>query len=234
MRCTATDARGQVGTCGFAVSVSRLPTLTATRFLAFGDSVTYGIIATQNPAGDPFYLLRDAGPAAYPSVLGQLLAGRYVTQAPVVVNAGRGGEKAVDGVGRLAGAIDTHRPDILLLLDGYNDLGLGEAGVAPGLSAVNDMVKIARFRGVRVFLATLTPPNHQATRGLSNALISDFNDGIRAIARGENVVVVDLYGAMQADSNRYNSDDQRHPNEAGYRKMAETFFDVIRTELEAR
>ncbi|MDH4066153.1 MAG: HYR domain-containing protein, partial [Acidobacteriota bacterium] len=132
VRCTATDRGGQTGSCGFTVSVSRLPTLSKTRFLAFGDSVTVGIVATENPARDPFYFLREVPNDSYPSVLRQLLAGRYGTQDVTVINDGRGGEKAVDGVGRAYSAIRTHRPDVLLLLDGYNDLGLGDAGVAPG------------------------------------------------------------------------------------------------------
>lgn len=234
VRCTATDQGGQTGSCAFTVSVARLPTLSKTRFVAFGDSVTVGIVATENPARDPFYFLREVPHASYPTVLGQLLSARYGTQAITVVNAGKGGEKAVDGVGRAYSVITTHRPDVLLLLDGYNDLGLGDAGVAPGIAAVNDIVKIARFQGVQVLLATLTPPNRQATRGLSGALVRDFNDGMRAIARGENLVLVDLYQAMSDDPNRYNSDDGRHPNEVGYRKIAETFFEVIRAELEVR
>jgi lysophospholipase L1-like esterase len=234
VRCTATDNRGQSASCGFAVHVSRLPTLSKTKFLAFGDSVTVGIISTVNPTGAPPYLLREAPDDAYPSVLRRLLSARYPAQAVTVVNGGKGGEKAVDGVGRASGLIDAERPDAVLVLDGYNDLGIGEAGIAPGIAAVNEIVKTARFRGARVFLATLTPPNRNATRGLSNSLITAFNDRLRAMARGENAVLVDLYEAMASQPDLYNSADGRHPNEAGYRKIAETFFTAIQAELEAR
>ena len=234
VRCTATDNRGQSASCGFAVQVSRVPTLSKTRFLAFGDSVTVGIISAVNPAGTPPYLLREALNDAYPSVLRQLLSARYPTQAITIINGGKGGERAVDGVGRASGLIDAERPDAVLLLDGYNDLGIGEAGIAPGIAAVNEIVKIARFRGARVFLATLTPPNVNATRGLSNSLITAFNDRLRAMARGENAVLVDLYAAMASQPDLYNSADGRHPNEAGYRKIAETFITAIQAEFEAR
>ncbi len=140
----------------------------------------------------------------------------------------------MDGVGRASGLIGAERPDAVLLLDGYNDLGIGAAGIEPGIAAVNEMVKIARFRGTRVFLATLTPPNINATRGLSNSLITAFNDRLRTVARGENAVLVDLYAAMASQPDLYNSADGRHPNEAGYRKIAETFFAAIQAELEAR
>jgi lysophospholipase L1-like esterase len=234
VRCTATDSRGQSASCGFAVQVSRAPTLSKTRFLAFGDSVTVGIISTVNPAGTPPYLLRESPNDSYPSVLRQLLSARYTTQTLTIINGGKGGERAVDGVGRASGLIDAERPDVVLLLDGYNDLGVGEAGIAPGIAAVNDIVKTARFRGARVFLATLTPPNVNATRGLSNSLITAFNDRLRAMARGENAVLVDLYEAMASQPDLYNSADGRHPNEAGYRRIAETFFAAVQAELEVR
>ena len=54
------------------------------------------------------------------------------------------------------------------------------------------------------------------------------------MARGENAVLVDVYAAFAPDPNRYNSADGRHPNEAGYRKIAETFFAAIQAELEVR
>ena len=208
--------------------------LTATTFVAFGDSVTVGIIATENPTRDPFYILRESPAEAYPTVLRQLLAARYATQSITVINAGKGGERATDGAGRIGSVLATHRPDVVLILQGYNDLGLGEAGIAPGLAAMNDIVKTARFRGARVFLATLTPPNRGGTRGLSNTLVTTFNAGLRSIARGENAVLVDLYEAMSDDPGRYNSDDGRHPNAAGYRRMAEVFAEVVRRELEVR
>ncbi len=233
VQCTATDSAGQTASCTFTVSVSRLPTISKTRFLAFGDSVTVGVVATLNPAGDD-YILRDVPNESYPAVLRQLLAGRSESQVVTVVNAGKGGERAVDAVARVAGEIRTHRPEVVLLLDGYNDLRVGEAGIGPGLAAVGELAKIARFQGAQVFIATLSPPNVQATRGLSNSLITRFNDGLRDIARGEGAVLVDLYQAMAGDANRYNSDDGLHPNEVGYRKMAETFFGVIRVELERR
>lgn len=232
IRCTATDQAGQTASCTFAVAVSRLPTFAKTRFLAFGDSVTLGVIATANPGGDPPEILREVPNESYPAVLQQLLASRYTTQAITVINAGKGGETAVDGAHRVLGEIRRYRPDVVLVLDGYNDLRLGASGIGPGLVGVNDIVKVARFEGVRVFIATLTPPNVHATRGISNSVITVFNDGIRAMARGENAVLVDVYQAMASDPNRYNSADGLHPNEAGYRKIAETFLAALSTELE--
>jgi lysophospholipase L1-like esterase len=234
VRCTATDRSGRTASCTFAVNVSRIPTLSKTRFLAFGDSVTVGIIATVNPAGSPPYLLREVPEAAYPRVLEQLLAARYSSQSITVLNEGKGGEKAVDGVGRAQSVINLNRPEAVIILDGYNDLGLGEAGIDPAIAAITAIAKDARFRGARVFIATLTPPPIGVNRGLSNTTITRFNAKLRDVARGENAVLVDVYESFAGNPNMYNSDDGRHPNEAGYRRIAETVFAAIQAEFEQR
>jgi lysophospholipase L1-like esterase len=232
--CTATDALNRTASCVFPISVGRIATISKTKFLAFGDSITAGVVATFNPAGSPPYLLRSLTDTSYPSVLQQLLRQRYSTQTVTVLNEGKGGERAVDGVGRAFSVFNANRPEVVLIMDGYNDLGIGEAGIEPAISAINDMVKDARFRGARVFVATLTPPPVNVNRGISNTTIVRFNDRLKAMARGENAVLVDVYAAFAPDPNRYNSDDGRHPNEAGYRLIAETFLAAIRTELENR
>jgi len=234
VRCTATDALQQTGSCGFPVKVTSIATITKTRFLAFGDSVTVGVVATLNPSGMPFYILRDVPNESYPTVLQRLLATRYASQAIAVSNEGKGGEKAVDGIGRAQSVINGQRPEVVLILDGYNDLGAGEAGIQPAISAINEMAKDARFRGAKVFLATMTPPRTDVNRGISNATVVRFNEALRVMARGENAVLVDLYAAMSGNAALYNSDDNRHPNEAGYKKMAETFFAAIQAALEVR
>lgn len=232
--CTATDALNRSASCTFAVTVDRTPTISRTRFLAFGDSVTLGIVSTENPTGTPFYILTPVPDLAYPAVLQRLLAARYTTQAITVLNDGKGGERAQDALGRASASFNGHRPEVVLIMMGYNDLGIGEAGIEDGIRGVNDLVKEARFRGARVFLATLTRPPIGINRGIGDGAISRFNTRLREVARGENAVLVDVYQATAADPNRYNSADGRHPNEAGYRLIAETFFAAIRAELEVR
>lgn len=233
VRCTATDSLERTDSCVFAVTVTRIPTLSKTKFLAFGDSVTVGVVATFNPSGSPFYFLRDVPEDAYPNVLRQMLAARYGTQTFTMINEGKGGEKAVDGVRRASEVFNSNRPEVALILDGYNDL-TSEAAIDPAIAAINDMAKDARFRGARVFLATLTGPPLGLNRGISNTTIARFNEKLKVIAKGENAVLVDLYEAFEADRERYNSDDARHPSVAGYRRIAETFFAAIRAELEVR
>jgi lysophospholipase L1-like esterase len=152
-----------------------------------------------------------------------------------VRNEGKGGEKVVDGVGRAQSVINGNRPEVVLIMDGYNDLSTGgEAAIAPAIQAITAIAKDARFRGARVFMATLSPPPVGVNRGISNTTIVRFNDELRAAARGEVAVLVDVYAALAPDANRYNSADGRHLSVEGYRKVAETFFAAIQAELEVK
>ena len=232
--CTATDALNRSASCVVPVAVTRIPTLSQTRFLAFGDSITVGWTSAENPSGTPPYILSTYTSEAYPAVLQSLLAARYTEQSISVFNEGKGGERAQDALGRASLSFNSIRPQVVLIMMGYNDLGAGEAGVEPGARAVNDLVKEARFRGARVLLATLTPPPIGVNRGIGNTTISRFNERLKAVAKGENVPIVDVYAAWASDPNRYNSADGRHPNALGYRLIAETFMAAIRSEFEVR
>jgi len=235
VRCTATDALNRSASCAFPVTVSRVPLLSKTRFLAFGDSITVGVVSEVNPAGTPPYILTDVPNDSYPAVLQRLLSARYTSQTITVRNEGKGGEKAVDGVGRAQSVINGNRPEVVLIMDGYNDLSTaGEAGIEPAIAAITAIAKDARFRGARVFMATLSPPPVGVNRGISNITIVRFNEALRAAARGEVAVLVDVYGALAPDANRYNSADGRHLSIEGYRKVAETFFAAIQADLEVR
>jgi lysophospholipase L1-like esterase len=47
-------------------------------------------------------------------------------------------------------------------------------------------------------------------------------------------VLVDIHAGLSEDPARYIGIDGLHPTEAGYRRMAELFFDAIRGDLETR
>jgi acyl-CoA thioesterase-1 len=200
--------------------------------MAFGDSVTLGWTSADNPSPPPPYILTTLVREAYPAVLQQLLATRYSTQSITVANEGKGGERAQDALPRASGAFGLHRPEVVLILMGYNDIGTGGGGIEDGIRGINELVKEARFRGARVLLGTLTRPSIGVNRGLDNLTVSRFNDRLRDVARGERITLVDIYQASGNDPNRYNSADGRHPNAAGYRLIAETFAAAIRAEFE--
>jgi lysophospholipase L1-like esterase len=214
------------GAC--AVTVTAAPVLTVTRFMAFGDSVTFGVVSDPVTSG----LRPLALPDAYPAKLERMLVLRYPMQSFLVVNEGQSGETAVQGVSRLAGLLRTNRPEALILLEGYNDLLLG-GGVAitPATNALRTMVRDARNLGVQVLLAGLTPFRPGTQRGANAAFVPPFNDQVRMIAQAEGATYVDTYTTFDL---QLIGVDGLHPTAAGYTRLAEIFAAQITATFERR
>lgn len=242
VQCNATDAASATQSCSFNVTVAvPPPQLSRTRFLAFGDSTTAGEVPVASSAafdGDsPNYKLIVIPSASYPSQLLSLLRARYSAQVSLleVANSGWPGEWAEDGARRLPGVMATVRPQVVLLLEGVNDLGaLGMPGVARAWRAIDTMAKEIRNRGARAFIATIPPPRPSGPKAVPITLIQALNTNIRDTVRGEGAVLVDLFTALSTDVNRYVSIDGLHLTEAGYQKAADTFYEAIRVDLEIR
>jgi lysophospholipase L1-like esterase len=240
VRCTATDAAQATRSCSFTVTVAApVAQLSRTRFLAFGDSMTAGEVTQPTGVfsadGTPNHRLVLVPSASYPTQLLSQLRARYSSQLASlqVINSGRSGEWAEDGVLRLPGVLSTNRPEVVLLLEGSNDLSaLGAPGVQRASRAIDTMAREVRNRGARLFLATLPPSRGTSPTAVPAALINSLNTAIRTTARGENAVLVDLFSALSTDVTRYIGTDGVHPTEAGYQRMAETFLAAIRADLE--
>jgi lysophospholipase L1-like esterase len=240
--CTATDSANRQATCGFAVTVTRLPTLQRTSFLAFGDSVTAGEVTVPTSGGlemggFPSFKLIVVTAASYPTQLQAMLRTRYLTQSAViaVANAGLPAERATQGAQRFPSVMSQVRPEVVLLLEGYNDLSLlGVAGVNPAATAIETMARDARTRGARVFIASLTPPRGGGRNTLPADAVTTYNTRLRAVATGEGAVFVDLYQALVSNVTLYIGVDGLHPTEVGYQRIAETFFAAVQASLENR
>jgi lysophospholipase L1-like esterase len=228
VQCTATDSRSVTAVCSLAVFVRVPPRLLGTgRILAFGDSITAGTDgggslvpgAVDGSTETPF---------AYPRVLDPMLVDRYKLQTPIVFARGVPGEYAEQGRARLSGAIAQTKPDILLLMEGTNNLLFGTAGAADAAISIRLMVQQAKSQNVRVLLATVPPQRAggQRNRDFMAALVPVLNESIREIAKTENVPLVDIYDVFIKDMSLIGSDDL-HPTARGFRVMAETFFKAI-------
>jgi lysophospholipase L1-like esterase len=272
--CTARDANQSAASCGFRITVEVLPRLKATRFVAFGDSITAGSLPATCSLGTPLvsrctttlrpwlpllpltpeqqlldnqFLKRglqaagDSSGASYPLKLKALLGSRYTSQSIVVTNEGEPGETADSGSERLPQVLTKDAPEVLLLLEGINDIhqpGDQAEHVGPLVEALKTMIRQARSRGVRVFVSTLLPEDPCGCRAFDFVdEVDDIvtaNNQIRAIAATEGAVLVDMYQVFAGQTSTLLSLDGLHPNETGYQRMAETFFDAIRQQLEAK
>ncbi len=195
-------------------------TLERTRFLAFGDSMTDGQSAVSSRYSlDPV--------TSYPSMLRQMLVERYPTQTIQVENAGRSGEWAADGQYRLRDELARYQPEVLLLMEGANDLAaLGARGMNPATAAIESMVADAGRHGVMVFLATLPPQRPGGSRASFIELLPAYNDWMRRIARERGATLVDVHAALEGDLSLLSADGL-HPTVDGYRAIAQAFADAI-------
>jgi len=226
---------------GPSVSAGRIARLSRTRFLAFGDSMTSGEITAPITASDP---IDDPGDrigklivvpsASYPAALLSDLQASYPAQAGAITvsNQGRSGERIFDGVIRFNEVFASARPDAVLLQEGVNDLGSAGPDIATGLMRL--MVQAAKNGNARVFVGSMVPtlPNRQ--RSQNAAQLEAYNDVLRVMCAQEGVTYVDLYNTIMPQADQLIGVDGLHPNEAGYRRIAELFFRAIQAELEQR
>jgi lysophospholipase L1-like esterase len=232
VQCSVVDAAAQTANCSFTVRVQSAPKLSVTTFLAFGDSLTYG-----TTSASPTLLLNDIADS-YPTKLQRLLRSRYQTQNPVVLNDGIGGERVVGqsnfslgGIVRLPQSVAEHPSDVLLLMEGSNDLlNSYEDGVAPAIEGLRRMIEYARSHGVRhVLLATIPPMRAGGARhrDAAAALVPGYNDQVRGIAGSEGVPLVDVYSVL-VDKMYLIGVDDLHPTPQGYDLIAATFLESIK------
>jgi lysophospholipase L1-like esterase len=227
-------------TCAFLITLESEP-LDAMRFLAFGDSITAGADGT---AGDLRLAAIDPA-ASYPTALRRALQADFPNQEMDVLNRGVGGEPAscdssptFCGEGRLRGELFEFRPDVLLLLHGYNDLlAEGADAVDQVVDATARMIRNASELGLRaVFVGALTP-GRTATgprdRQIDPAAIRLTNEQLAALSSREGAYFVDLHAAFSGRETELVADDGLHPTELGNAVIAETFYARILEVLQA-
>ena len=207
------------------------PTLRISRILAFGDSLTEGTTSSTFA----LHALTAGKPESYPFKLQTLESERYSAQAITVLNAGQAGEAAQSSGAsrRLAAAISEGSPDVLLLMEGANDLISGantpNTTIAATVNALEDMVRDTTRRGITVLLATIPPQRPNSQRGGNAALVTRYNDTLKIMAAKKGATIVDVYAQLSLD---LIGQDGLHPTEEGYRKIAEIFQNAIAAKWE--
>lgn len=162
--------------------------------LAFGDSLTLGVGADQSDS--------------YPSILSEL-GGRRV------INAGVSGETTDLGLARLQDTLPKVNPDLLLLLEGGNDI-LRARDPTDTKSNLAAMVELARNQGVEVVLVGVP----------DKLLFSDSASFYEELAEQYELVFdgATLAGLLRRSD--YKS-DAVHLNSQGYRMLAEAIHELL-------
>lgn len=224
--CRVTDAGGAQASCGFAVTVRVSRTLSRTRFLAFGDSITWGVAALV-----PMIQLDALD--TYPFKLEQMLQERYPTQQFQVVNRGWPGETTPRGAARLPGVLNEDRPEVLLLLEGVNNVrGLSANTQA---SSLRTMISAAEQRGVATIIATVMAISaaREAREPGTMAAIRAINTRIYQLAAEYRLgPPVDLFTLFESNPQLISADGL-HPTLEGQTRIADAFRDAIIQRFEA-
>jgi lysophospholipase L1-like esterase len=233
--CTAIDQVNRTDSCTFAVTVTAPPRLSVTRFLAFGDSITWGedgrnSASSLGSSGTVRPAVQFGTLDTYPGALQQKLVQLYTAQSPRVDNGGRPDEKVTDSTTfpRFLGFTSSGAYDAVLLMEGANDLGShSNRDIIAGLG---QMIDDGKNRSMKVFLATI-PPEKPGIRGGAAGLVAPFNAEVSNLATSKGVPLVDVYQAFGGNLGLIGFDGL-HPTADGYHLIADTFFAAIRQNLE--
>jgi lysophospholipase L1-like esterase len=201
----------------------------AAAIVAFGDSITDG--ATSTPDTD----------RSWPSRLAERLQANQATAHVAIVNHGISGNRLLaDGAG--VSALARFDRDViaqpgvkwLIVLEGINDIGIGSmmGGTASGVTAEDliavqrQMIERAHLHGIKAIGATLLPYGgamYYSEKGESIRLA--VNQWIRTSGAYDAVVDFDAKLRDPQDPKQLNAayyiNDHLHPNDAGYKVMAE-------------
>jgi len=163
--------------------------------VAFGDSLTYGTGAAENES--------------YPAVLAQLIQRN-------VVRAGVPGETTVGGLARLEGVIAEHRPALVIVCLGGNDM-LRKLDETQTRSNLREIIRTIKGRGIAVALVGVPKP----------ALITSAPAFYAELAQEfdlpyEGKVVTDVLYRAEFKA------DPIHPNAKGYRRIAEAIAELLK------
>jgi lysophospholipase L1-like esterase len=163
--------------------------------VAFGDSLTFGTGASEVDS--------------YPAVLGQLI-GRQV------VRAGVPGEVTEGGLARLQDVIDEHKPKLMIVCLGGNDM-LRKVAEAQTTSNLRTIIKTIQTQGIAVVLVGVPRPG----------LVTSAPPIYEAIAKEfgipyEGKIVTDVLYKPDQKS------DPIHPNAKGYRRVAEAIAALLK------
>jgi lysophospholipase L1-like esterase len=218
-----------------------VPTISVTNFLAFGDSLTEGEWWPGLQYYDP------ALTNAWPTFLLTSLQARYTNQTFVMANDALGGYRAADDVasGRFVNSLNTRKPQVVLLLQGVNDLfdNPTPGGIDTLVKALRDDIGNAKSRGAAVFISTLTAerdpnpggiddPGFKPRHWIIDTLLVQANAAIKTMAAAEGATVVDGYTITAADPNHMIGADGLHLTIDGYKALAAAFFTAIKARYE--
>lgn len=221
-----------ITTWPFLSGLDVLPRRAVNAVVTLGDSITDGDGSTSGANH------------RWPDFLAQRLSALGGRRYMAVANAGIGANQILrDAVFPPAGgdsALRRFSRDVVaqpgvtdvILLEGTNDIGLSGAAASEVIAGMKQLASQAHAAGLRVHVSTQTPAGGAANLpGHSSPDAVATRDAVNTWIRSEWRVHCDSFtdfGALLADPDdhtrmdaRYDGGDGLHPNDAGYRRMAD-------------
>ena len=162
--------------------------------LAFGDSLTFGYGASTEQS--------------YPAQLSELIN-------ISVINAGVNGELSRRGLARLDALLELHKPQLLLLCHGANDM-LQKRDLKLMAGNLKAMIRLAKERNIQVVLIAVPRPG----------LILSPLEQYQQVAGDMQIVIENNIFTDVLQQPKYHS-DMIHPNGLGYQKVAQAIADLL-------
>ncbi len=186
------------------------------KIVCLGDSVT-GI----------YY--HTGGRRAYPEMIAIGLKQIDPEVNVVVINAGISGHSTVNGIARLEKDVLQHRPDLVTVMFGLNDM----ARVPKADYQANLKTIIERCRTIGAEVVLCTPNGVLETGGRPRAKLEEYNQALKDVGEQTSTPVSDVYAAHEAVraqdplAFRLLCSDEIHPNLDGHKLNAETICRTI-------
>lgn len=175
--------------------------------------------------------IRDAGTKVGIAFMGDSITEGWVKMRPAFfktgwIGRGIGGQTTPQMLLRMMADILSHRPKLVHILGGTNDVAQNSGPMTPEQTIANIrmMVAVARQAGVGVLLGAIPPATDFWWRpGLAPAAkIETLNTMLKSLARETRIIWIDYHHALsdgKAGMNSAFSADGVHPNLAGYATM---------------
>lgn len=195
------------------------PLLNESRYIGFGDSITYGTI-NHEPSLEKGYIPR-------------LDAILDLAFGPTeIINEGSSGEETSMGVFRLDYVLAVDQARYILIMEGTNDISFLRP-VETITANLRSLLTKSLDAGLLPAIATVIP-RRDSRWGISayDNLHLAVNAAIRLMAPELGIPLVDLYDIFTQYANggaaALLSEDLKHPNEKGYQVMAEAWAAAVK------
>ena len=166
---------------------------------------------------------------AYPDMVGLAIRKSFPNASVEVINAGKSGNTTANGLERLDRDVLMHKPDLVTVMFGLNDL----ARLPLDEFKRNLTVIVEKCRGAGAEVLFATPNNVIENTPRPSAKLKDYCSATQTIGDELGVQVCDIYQHMdsmktsEGSSWRLLMSDEIHPNMDGHKVIAEQLAESI-------